>query len=467
MQQTTEREITLQDYLEILKKRKFVIFLSIVIVTLSSVFFVPSTPSFYRATALIIVEGSPYNVELMKSIKNFVKTTVLAEEVLRYMEFDEARELKKEGEFSKKSLRSITPAALQNFLVVESEEGTDIIKINALSNDPKTSMNLANTVANVVVEQSVKGMAGGTQASLKYVERQIELLSKKMEEIKRTMTGISAGTKEGESINPQEAREFDKVQQDYINAKLARQMAEAQLKVMEDRRLERNKNDNLASFFAQSPELRKLQEDLTTFEEKRKVLLVQFTEEHPKVVELQLEIDRTRAAIDKEIHQPLNDLKAQIAEYKEKEETLRKVMETRFPVVAEQNNDQPVVDEATANEDVRIRQLTRELNLDEKTYNALLDEREKLRLDALLNAAKVRVLRSASAPEKSEKPEGPPGILIAFSLGLVLGISAAFLQENVDTSLKTLDDVEYYLNLPIIGVVPFIRADKSRLRRKE
>ncbi|MEI8348628.1 MAG: GNVR domain-containing protein [Candidatus Omnitrophota bacterium] len=467
MQQTTEREITLQDYIEILKKRKFVIFLSVAIVTISSILFVPSTPSFYKATALIIVEGSPYNIELMKSIKNFVKTTVLAEEVLRYMEFEEAKELKKEGEFSKKSLRGITPAALQNFLLVENEEGTDVIKINALSNDGKTSMNLANTVANVVVEQSVKGMAGGTQASLKYVERQIELLSKKMDEIKRTMTGISSGTKEGESVAPAEAREFDKLQQDYINAKLARQMAEAQLKVMEDRRGDRSKGDSLATFFAQSPELRKLQEELVTFEEKRKVLLVQFTEEHPKVVELQLEIDRTREAIDKEIRQPLNDLKAQIAEYKEKEDTLRKVMETRFPLVTEQNKDQPVVDEAAASEDVRIRQLSRELNLDEKTYNALLDEREKLRLDALLNAAKVRVLRPASEPDKPEKPEGPPPILIALSLGLVLGLSAAFLQENVDTSLKTLDDVEYYLNLPIIGVVPFIRADKRRPRRGE
>jgi capsular polysaccharide biosynthesis protein len=155
----------------------------------------------------------------------------------------------------------------------------------------------------------------------------------------------------------------------------------------------------------------------------------------------------------------LEDLKTQILEYKNMEDTAKKMLEASFPIAS---------GEAVDSLDSKARQLSRELSMDEKTYNKLMEEKEKFRLDAVLNATKVRILRLANEPKKPEKPQGVPGILIGISLGLILGITAAFLQENIDSSLKTLEDVEYYLHKPIIGVIPVIRTDvkKNRHQRK-
>ncbi|HEY3900117.1 MAG TPA: polysaccharide biosynthesis tyrosine autokinase [Chthoniobacter sp.] len=59
--------------------------------------------------------------------------------------------------------------------------------------------------------------------------------------------------------------------------------------------------------------------------------------------------------------------------------------------------------------------------------------------------------------EKSERPDKPRVTLImlgAFAGGLVLGIALAFFIEYLDTSVKTLDDVERYLQIPVLAVIP-------------
>ncbi|MDP2922795.1 MAG: GNVR domain-containing protein [Candidatus Omnitrophota bacterium] len=455
----SEREVSLKDYVEILIKRKFVIILSVVVVLFSSILFVPAKPVVYKASAFIIVEGSPYNVDLMEGIKRFIKTHTLAEEVTRYIEFEKTKALKMGGELAERALADITPAFILNSILVEQEEGSDVLAISALSENPKKAMDIANVTARVIVEQSFKGITGGTQASIKYIERQMEAVKRKIEEGKHTLSGYVPKTEGGE-ISPAETREFEKLQQDYVSAKLNRQMAEAKLKVLEEKIASKKSDKDILSVIPQSKEFIKLKDKLAVLEQKLSSLLIQFTEEHPKVIETNMEIENIKEEINKEAIKPLEDLKTQISEYTNAEDTAKKVLEARFPVASADKTDE-------MSPDFKVRQLARELSLDEKTYDKLMEEKEKLRLDSVLNATRVRILRLAIEPKKPEKPQGMPGAIIAISLGLVLGITAAFLQENIDTSLKTLEDVEYYLHKPIIGVIPIIRTDVSKHRHRK
>lgn len=107
-----------------------------------------------------------------------------------------------------------------------------------------------------------------------------------------------------------------------------------------------------------------------------------------------------------------------------------------------------------------------ELAINEKIYAILVGKLEPLRVQALLEANKVRILRFAAEPKQPEKPKGPPPFLVAMSLGLILGVTGAFIQENMDTSLTTIEDVEYYVNQPVIGVIPLIRPENIRKHGK-
>jgi capsular exopolysaccharide synthesis family protein len=52
------------------------------------------------------------------------------------------------------------------------------------------------------------------------------------------------------------------------------------------------------------------------------------------------------------------------------------------------------------------------------------------------------------------KPNVPLNMALGIAAGLVLAISLAFFVEYLDTSVKTMDDVEKYVDLPVLAVIP-------------
>jgi capsular exopolysaccharide synthesis family protein len=52
------------------------------------------------------------------------------------------------------------------------------------------------------------------------------------------------------------------------------------------------------------------------------------------------------------------------------------------------------------------------------------------------------------------KPNVPAYMALAALVGLVVGVGLAFFIEYLDTSVKTLDDVEKYLDIPVLAVIP-------------
>jgi Mrp family chromosome partitioning ATPase len=55
-------------------------------------------------------------------------------------------------------------------------------------------------------------------------------------------------------------------------------------------------------------------------------------------------------------------------------------------------------------------------------------------------------------------------IVIALMLSLVAGIGLAFLLDFLDDTIKSVDDISRYINLPSLALIPAVRSDKPRLR---
>jgi hypothetical protein len=51
-------------------------------------------------------------------------------------------------------------------------------------------------------------------------------------------------------------------------------------------------------------------------------------------------------------------------------------------------------------------------------------------------------------------------------IGFVLGIGLAFLFEYFDKTVKTPEDVEYFLDLPVLGTIPKIDKANNKLYGK-
>lgn len=72
----------------------------------------------------------------------------------------------------------------------------------------------------------------------------------------------------------------------------------------------------------------------------------------------------------------------------------------------------------------------------------------------ITKANSVEVIDKAIVPENPIKPNKVMNILIAAVLGIMIGLFIVFVLEYMDNKIKTPQDIEKYINLPMLGVVP-------------
>ncbi len=70
------------------------------------------------------------------------------------------------------------------------------------------------------------------------------------------------------------------------------------------------------------------------------------------------------------------------------------------------------------------------------------------------SGVQLSVMNKAEVPKSPIKPKKALNVAIAFILGLFVSIGLAFVLEYMDNTIKSENDVNKYLELPVIGIIP-------------
>jgi succinoglycan biosynthesis transport protein ExoP len=76
----------------------------------------------------------------------------------------------------------------------------------------------------------------------------------------------------------------------------------------------------------------------------------------------------------------------------------------------------------------------------------------------------VKIFDPAHALPGAVTPKTKRNVALAFALGLVLGLLAAFLRDHFDRGIRTREQIEERFGLPVIGQIPFSKVRKGRAR---
>lgn len=92
---------------------------------------------------------------------------------------------------------------------------------------------------------------------------------------------------------------------------------------------------------------------------------------------------------------------------------------------------------------------TRAMDIANETANIF-----KSSIGDIMKVDNVQILDGATIPVEPVSPNVSKNTVVGAIIGLVLGIIISMFKELYDISIKSAEEVEEYLNLPVIGVLP-------------
>jgi polysaccharide biosynthesis transport protein len=103
---------------------------------------------------------------------------------------------------------------------------------------------------------------------------------------------------------------------------------------------------------------------------------------------------------------------------------------------------------------IQYKILKHQVDSDKQLYEGLLQRMKEAEVSAGLKSSTIHVVDFAEPSRQPSSPNRPLNIGLGLIVGLLLGMGVAFSAEHLDSSFKTPNDVDQYLSLPFLGVIP-------------
>lgn len=111
-------------------------------------------------------------------------------------------------------------------------------------------------------------------------------------------------------------------------------------------------------------------------------------------------------------------------------------------------------------QEIDLARISRELRMQEELYTILNKQYEEAKLGLSSVVSFVSVVNPAVPGDAPISPNKPRNLMTGCILGLFLAVVLVFLLENLDVSISTIEDIEAFLKLPVLGIIPNILSEK-------
>lgn len=447
------------DYWRVVRSRKEIILAVTLLVTLAGAFVTSLLEKRYQATARMKIHQDSTNLQVfnptmpMQQYNPYFLLTemeVLNSALILGDVVDKANLASIWGRKYTKGQADLSREQAVDFLKkrvrFQQQRNTSNIDITVVADTPEEAAYLANQIAksydqhrlNSNREQIRKGLAM-LQEQLVEVNREVEASEDNLEKV-REQLGL-ATFNFGVRITAETER-LRQLQADLMSYRVDMLTRKARMDELEKLDGEGLVNALLMSVPDQS--LQMLRSQVMDAEIQMSMLLENLGANHPDVRRVRAGLLETRARLASVIEGIKAGLRTDYLVAKSKVDAL----ETELSKVETAERD------AQSSKLLPFERAERDVRIKRSILASLQARIAQEGVDIALPRTPVEIFEPAQKPLKHSSPNYVLNIALSVFVGFVFGIGLAFFIEYLDTSVKTVDDVERYLNVPVIGVIP-------------
>ena len=337
--------------------------------------------------------------------------------------------------------------------VIQPIEKTNLVTINYTHTNPQLAKRIADTLAEVFVQNNVERQEGSMSKAEIALARQIATYQEKVKKERDERFNFAKAHNlplTASTTNLEVSREQAYSQQ-LLDAENQRRNLEAAYNAAKSAE---DPFENPA--VQQDDHIRKLRDELSTLKEKREALLQIYTPEWPEVKKVDAQIKSKEQDLKKAPTQVLASMRKKYEAAAAQERSLVRAYAKQHGKTTAQTKSE-----------IDLAAMTQQLVTDEQYLATLLQKQRELNATSGDGGTNVSIATKSRVPFAPVGPQRLRTIIIAFLLSLMAGVGLAFLLDFLDDTVKSLDDIDRYIHLPALALIPAARSEKGRLTPME
>jgi succinoglycan biosynthesis transport protein ExoP len=342
-------------------------------------------------------------------------------------------------------------------LVIKPVTDTSLVNIVFTTPNGNLSAQLANAHAHAYIRQGIELHSQANEEAQKFLETKLVELKEKLQKSEYALNryrrdqGIVPGLM---SLDGKETIVIDRLSvlsKDLTDAQVSRLDLESQVQMVRD-----HQYDALPQVH-EDKMLSELRTNFDALNTEYAGMAKQFKPDYPPLAQLQAKRNQLQHDMDEEIHRATASIESAYKEALGKEAKLQDEMNKS------RSNALGLNDAA-----VEYAILQREVDTNRDLYNSVLQRMKDVGLAAEARSSNVVIVDEAEPSTSPSSPRIAQSVMTSAVLSLVGAIALAFLLDFLNNRLKTPEEVEQYLRVPNLAVVPLFSymEEKARNNRR-
>lgn len=475
------KELTLHDIMGILKRRKWSILLPMLLTLALAILYTLSTPSTYRANALIQIEREGAEIvtsgrlqrpagafdadkdPYFRTSYEMLKSRVLSAKVIEELQLQEVLSpsdakpstlsvsgLKEALGFGAKTKPSAGATdyneIFQRGLLIQPIAGTHLVEIVYEAPSAEGAKEVVTSLINNFIKIQIESKSETGQYAKDFLTKQLAESRTRLRASEEALVKYA---------NEKGILGFDDKQTRHVKNL---EMLDAALVIAETKRIEAEslytqmKRVGSVSTVLTNPVITSLKGTLVRLEGDYQEMLKTFKPNYPDMKRLQQQIGNARSKLSQEMVNIKRSMEADYLASKSQEARIRSEL-TSFKQKMHNLQDSSL----------DYNTLKREVETNGKLFNSLLQRLEEVNVASAVNTSSISIAEPAVTPFKRYRPKPKLNMALGLFSGLLLGLGFAFLREALDQKIKTSDDLQRLSGLPVLGRIP--RLPRSVMKR--
>ncbi|HEY5621469.1 MAG TPA: polysaccharide biosynthesis tyrosine autokinase [Pontiella sp.] len=444
------------DYWRVIRSRKEIVLAVAILVVLTGTVYTLMLPNMYQSTARIAVSedapeinpfalsesyGTIYNPYFLRTQFEILQSKPILHEVINRLNLQQ--EWGRDGE---KLSRDVAAKILKNSINVFQQRDTSLIVISVQRDDPDEASDIANELAEVyrdsrldLAMKSARGAIDKIDEQLKEQRIRVEDAEDRVQQLRTELDIAMIGGEGSYDIDEMRLQQMEGERLAAQAEMLDKGSLLETLTNLDDKDLMEQ-----ASYITFDQMVVNTVQEIQSLDVQLSSLDADFGANHPEVKRYTLQKEKLEETLKSRIRALRNGLQTDYNVAKNRFENLDKALATVRSLSIESQGEKYRP----------FRMAMADLETERFIYNQLKSKHRQEIIKLEVPSAPVDIIEEAEPNRRPVSPNLFMNVLLSIFVGLGAGVGLAYFIEYLDTSIKTAEDVERILGLPVLGLIP-------------